>query len=157
MWSCVGPTNVAPASEISPPPRWWLYARPPMRLRASSTTTDLPWRWSLTAAVRPANPAPTIATSTDGRPRCRGRVSTPGPPASAAPATPAAAEPTSLRLVTFRSCAKEQEILPTAGTQGKRQPGGPPPRGGIGGHINPQTLTRLSSEGITPPQAGHAP
>src|SRR4051812_13984632 len=121
MCSWVGPTNVAPASEISPPPMWWLCARPPTRWRASRTTTDLPWWWSLIAAVSPANPAPTMATSTFSRPPRRLSASTPGAPASAAPAAPAAAAPTSLRRVSFESCAK-REILPTAGTEGKPQP-----------------------------------
>jgi hypothetical protein len=37
--------------------------RPPTRSRASSTTTERPAWLSRRAAVRPANPAPTIQTS----------------------------------------------------------------------------------------------
>src|SRR5919197_714872 len=87
MWSWVGPTKVAPRSEISAPPIGWLSARPPTRLRASSTTTDRPALTSLRAAVRPAKPAPTTATSASRRPIA---APTPGARSSTAP-RPAAA------------------------------------------------------------------
>ena len=63
MWFWVGPTKVAPRSEISPPPIGWLRARPPTRSRASRTITERPAWTSLKAAVRPAKPAPTTTTS----------------------------------------------------------------------------------------------
>src|SRR3954451_25387718 len=95
MWSCVGPTNVAPRSDTSPPPISRLSARPPTLSRASRTRTDLPaWR-SLRAAVTPANPAPTIATSHFRRRPCRcpSAARAPGTRASAAPAPAAVAPP----------------------------------------------------------------
>src|SRR3954452_20216706 len=62
-WFWVGPTNVPPRSETSPPPSWWFQMRPPTRSRASTTSTDLP-AWMISrAAVRPAMPAPTTMKS----------------------------------------------------------------------------------------------
>src|SRR4051794_12774543 len=62
-WSCVGPTNCAPASICLPPASGWLSVRPPTRARASSTSTDLPAFATSRAAVSPASPAPTTMTS----------------------------------------------------------------------------------------------
>ena len=52
------------SSLIFPPPIEWFSVRPPTRPSASRTTTDRLARTSARAAVRPASPAPTIATST---------------------------------------------------------------------------------------------
>ena len=40
MWFWVGPANVPPASDSSPPPTGLFSTRPPTRLRASSTNTE---------------------------------------------------------------------------------------------------------------------
>ena len=72
MWSCVGPTNTPPDSITAPPGSRWLSTRPPTRLRASTTSTELPPRATWRAATRPEIPAPTTTTSTlAGRSPCR--------------------------------------------------------------------------------------
>src|SRR3954447_9023612 len=90
MWSWVGPTNVPPRSDHTPPPSSWFQTRPPTRLRASRTTTFLPLAASARAAVRPAKPAPTTTASAV---RERRRLAPAGDaPVTSAPA-PAAAPP----------------------------------------------------------------
>ena len=63
--SCVGPTHWPPTSTTLPSPRSQLSVRPPTRSSASRTTTDRPASVRASAAVSPARPAPTIATSTE--------------------------------------------------------------------------------------------
>src|SRR5918997_1371073 len=56
-----GQNQVAPIST-APVPAGRLRARPPTRLRASWTMTVMPARYSASAALRPAMPAPTTTT-----------------------------------------------------------------------------------------------
>ena len=76
------------------------HVRPPTLSRASSTTTERPARAIVRAALSPARPAPTIATSArvalSPTVAARARGCAPGTPATAAPA---AAEPIKVRLV----------------------------------------------------------
>src|SRR4051794_20888052 len=63
MRSCVGPIHWPPTSTTWPSPSGSFSVLPPTRSRASSTTGSSPLARSSRAAVRPASPAPTMATS----------------------------------------------------------------------------------------------
>src|SRR4051794_24775282 len=94
MRVCVGPTNSPPVSSTCPSESLWLSVRPPTRSRASSTTTERPALTRLRAAVRPASPPPTIATSAFTCEAPNAGVS-----GSAVAAVPRAAVPSSFRRV----------------------------------------------------------
>src|SRR3954470_6053508 len=91
-----------------PPPRSWLSVRPPTRLRASSTSTDLPFALSARAADRPDSPAPTTTTSHERRlpfpaaAAVRGRAA--APPATATP-------PISPRRVTLGCAIATRDVI----------------------------------------------
>src|SRR5687768_3077659 len=108
MWFWVGPANVPPASDSSPPPIGLLSTRPPTRLRASSTTTLRSSRASSRAAVSPARPAPITTTSACREVRRRRRrlaASAAGAPAASAPAPATVPASSSSRRVRSRWCS----------------------------------------------------
>ena len=150
-WSWVGPTNVPPRSDSMPLPSSRFHTRPPTRSRPSSTQTDRPSRTSSRAAVSPAKPAPTIATSTVRVPRPRLRFffrfaasasSTPGRAAAAAVAPAATPVPRKRRrlsgasLTVLHSPLAGSVVRQFAGRRGAApcpRPAGPGPRRGPGG------------------------
>src|SRR3954462_4452754 len=112
MWFCVGPPKVPPRSECTPRPRVLLSTRPPTRLRASSTVTEYRGGVSPRAAVSPAKPAPTMATSTVREPRLRFFLRV----AASSATAPAAPDSSSPRRVIGWSCGpirgREASIAP---------------------------------------------
>src|SRR4051812_18263791 len=123
MWSCVGPMNVPPMSAIWPLPMSSLRVRPPTRLPASMTITDLPPARTFRAAVRPAMPAPTTITSAlrFGRERFAASAGT----AVAAPAAALAAPALiSVRRVTPTRRRLRRLALGHADVVGQGPPGG---------------------------------
>src|SRR5947209_13763236 len=62
--SCPGPIHAPPRSTHEPSARTSVYVRPPTRSRASSNVTEWPACCNRSAAVNPANPAPTTQKST---------------------------------------------------------------------------------------------
>src|SRR4051794_29448690 len=118
MRSWVGPTKVAPRSDISPPPMSLFRARPPTRFRASRMRTDLPARWSSRAAVSPAKPAPTTTTSHFRRRVPSPAAAAPGMRPIAAPRPAAADAPTSPRREILCSLIRQPPFHRTAALRG---------------------------------------
>ena len=63
MWSWVGPMKVAPRSVISPPAKWRVVGPPADAVAGLEDEHRLARLLQLSAAVSPANPAPTTTTS----------------------------------------------------------------------------------------------